>query len=214
MSRGYVLTPLAETDPDDIWDYAAQRFGFDVADEVLESLHRAFRFLAEHPDAGHAPEDIAPSPYSFWPVGPSLIAFRPDVRPVQVIRVARGERDWSGRLLDVGGTDGGAGSTPGTGRVPQGKPPLEPQSAGVARNAIEAVEHLDQPAPQVVPDQELDGHLALAALGPGDDAAHPQQPAQHLLLRPGRHELSRFEGERYRLWMPCSVFAGPTGVSR
>ena len=54
---------------------------------------------------------------------------------------------------------------------------------GVARNAVEAVEHLDQPAPKVVPDQELDGHLALAALGLGDDAAHPGQAAQHLLLR-------------------------------
>ena len=53
MSRGYILTPLAETDPDDIRNYAAQRFGFDVADEVLEPLHRAFRFLAEHPDAAH-----------------------------------------------------------------------------------------------------------------------------------------------------------------
>ena len=97
MSRGYVLTTLAETDLDDIWDYAAQRFGFDVADEVLESLHRAFRFLAEHPDTGHPREDIAPSPYSFWPIGPSLIAFR----SVQIVRVVRGERDWSGLLPEA-----------------------------------------------------------------------------------------------------------------
>ena len=54
---------------------------------------------------------------------------------------------------------------------------------GVARHAVEAVEHLDEPAPQIVPDHELDGHLALAALGLGDDAAHAGQPAQHLLLR-------------------------------
>ena len=53
----------------------------------------------------------------------------------------------------------------------------------IARNAVEAVEHLDQPAPKVVPHQELDGHLALAALGLGHDAAHPRQAAKHLLLR-------------------------------
>ena len=41
MNRGYVLTPLAEADLDDIWDYVAERFGYDVADDVLESLHRA-----------------------------------------------------------------------------------------------------------------------------------------------------------------------------
>ena len=96
MNRGYVLTPLAEADLDDIWDYVAERFGFDLADGVLESLHRAFRLLAENSEIGHFREDIAPPPYSFWSLGPSLIVLRPDVRPVQIVRVVRGERDWSG----------------------------------------------------------------------------------------------------------------------
>lgn len=98
MSREYVLTQLAETDLDQTWDYVAERFGFDVADRVLDSLHDAFRLLAENPDIGHSREDIAAPPYSFWSVGPSLIAFRPDVRPIQIVRVVRGERDWSGIL--------------------------------------------------------------------------------------------------------------------
>ena len=101
MSRGYVLTQLAEADLGQTWDYVAARFGFDVADRVLESLHNAFRLLAENPDIGHIREDIAAPPYSFWPVGPSLIAFRPDVRPIQIIRVVRGERDWSGVLPEI-----------------------------------------------------------------------------------------------------------------
>ena len=101
MNRGYVLTPLAEADLDDIWDYVAERFGYDLADDVLESLHRAFRLLAENPDIGHIREDIAPPPYSFWPIGPSLVALRPDVRPVQIVRVVRGERDWSGLLPEA-----------------------------------------------------------------------------------------------------------------
>ena len=41
MNRGYVLTPLADADLDDIWDYVAERFGYDLADDVLESLHSA-----------------------------------------------------------------------------------------------------------------------------------------------------------------------------
>jgi plasmid stabilization system protein ParE len=98
MTAGYSLTPLAEGDLDDTWDYVADRFGFDVADGVLDSLHRAFQLLAENPEIGHAREDIAPLPYSFWPVGPSLIAYRPDVQPVQIVRVVRGARDWQGLL--------------------------------------------------------------------------------------------------------------------
>ena len=61
---GYVLTPLAEADLDGIWDYVAERFGFDVADRVLDSLHDAFRLLAENPGMGHIREDIAPPPCS------------------------------------------------------------------------------------------------------------------------------------------------------
>lgn len=37
MTARYVLTPLAEADLDTTWDYAAERFGFDIADLVLES---------------------------------------------------------------------------------------------------------------------------------------------------------------------------------
>jgi toxin ParE1/3/4 len=96
MTPRYVLTPLAEADLDAIWDYAAERFGFDVADRVLDSLQTAFRLLAENPGIGHARDDIAPAPYSFWSVGPALIAFRPDAKPLQIVRVVRGERDWTG----------------------------------------------------------------------------------------------------------------------
>ena len=97
MTTRYVLTPLAEADLDQTWDYAAERFGFEVADRVLESLHRPFGF-AENPEIGHAREDLAPAPCSFWPVGPSLIAFRPDLKPIQIVRVVRGERDWTGLI--------------------------------------------------------------------------------------------------------------------
>ena len=60
MNRSYVLTPLAEADLYDIWDYVAERFGFDLADGVLESLHHAFRLLAlaESPGIEHIREDI------------------------------------------------------------------------------------------------------------------------------------------------------------
>ena len=42
MNRGYVLAPLAKADLDDVWNYLAERFGFDVAAGMLESLHRTF----------------------------------------------------------------------------------------------------------------------------------------------------------------------------
>jgi plasmid stabilization system protein ParE len=56
MTARYTLTPLAESDLDDVWDYVAAIFKFDVADQVLDSLYRAFKLLAENPDIGLARE--------------------------------------------------------------------------------------------------------------------------------------------------------------
>lgn len=98
MTARYALTRLAESDLDQTWDYVAEHFGVDVADRVLDSFHDAFKLLGQNPDIGHSREDLAPHPYLFWPVGPSLIAYRPDVRPVQIVRVVRGEREWTGLL--------------------------------------------------------------------------------------------------------------------
>lgn len=65
MTTRYGLTPLAESDLDQTWDSVAERFGFDAADRVIDSLESAFRLLAENPAIGHSREDIAPPPYSF-----------------------------------------------------------------------------------------------------------------------------------------------------
>ena len=36
MTAAYFLTPLAEGDLDDTWDYVADRFGFDVSEMTAE----------------------------------------------------------------------------------------------------------------------------------------------------------------------------------
>ena len=63
---------LAETGLDQTWDYVAERFGFDVADRVPESLHDAFRLLAENPGHGaRAGKDIA-APSVLVPAGRAI----------------------------------------------------------------------------------------------------------------------------------------------
>jgi plasmid stabilization system protein ParE len=62
MTARYVLTPLAESDLGDTWDYVAEHFGFDLADRALDALERAFRLLAENPDIGHSREELGALP--------------------------------------------------------------------------------------------------------------------------------------------------------
>ena len=98
MNRGYVLTPFAEADLDDIWDYVAERFGFDLADGVLESLHRAFRLLAENLEIGHTGRTLLLRPIRSGPSGHGSSHFVRTFVQCKSFRVVRGERAWSGHL--------------------------------------------------------------------------------------------------------------------
>ena len=67
MQARYTLTPEAEAD--------------------LTSL------LSENPGVGHVREDLTDKPVNFWVVHSYLIVFRPETRPLQIVRVLSGYRD-------------------------------------------------------------------------------------------------------------------------
>jgi plasmid stabilization system protein ParE len=91
MSR-FVLTPAARADLTEIFDYIAQDSP-DAAHRVLEELRAAMKKLARMPDMGHFRRDLASEPLRFWPVYSYLIIYRPEARPIQVVRVLHGARD-------------------------------------------------------------------------------------------------------------------------
>ncbi len=90
--KPYQLTPAAEADLDEIFEYirsdspAATR-------RVLVRVREAMRRLAEYPRIGHVREDLADRSLRFWPVYSYLIVYRPESRPLQIIRVLHGARD-------------------------------------------------------------------------------------------------------------------------
>ena len=88
----YVLTPLAEDDLLDIGRYIAND-SLEGASRVLNELNQAMTLLARQPLIGHRRLDLAAEPYRFWPVCSYLIIYRPDITPLQIIRVLHGARD-------------------------------------------------------------------------------------------------------------------------
>jgi len=78
MTARYVLTFQARQDLAEIGSSIAERDGAVPAEHVLEKFREAFRFLAEHPGAGHVREDLtADSALRFWVVFSYLVAFVP-----------------------------------------------------------------------------------------------------------------------------------------
>ena len=91
MNR-FVLTPAADQDLNDIWDYIAAD-NIDAANRVLDALEATFSRLAEGPALGHYREDLADKRHRFETVFSYLIVYRWETRPLQIIRVLHGARD-------------------------------------------------------------------------------------------------------------------------
>jgi toxin ParE1/3/4 len=91
MSR-FVLTPAASADLLEIVDFLREESP-DAARRVLRKLRDSMGKLARTPGMGHLREDLADEPLKFWPVYSYLIIYRPDTRPLQIVRVLHGARD-------------------------------------------------------------------------------------------------------------------------
>ena len=64
-----------------------------AARRVLSKLRDATRRLEEMLGMGHIREDLADEPLRFWSVCSYLIVYRPETRPIQIVRVLHGSRD-------------------------------------------------------------------------------------------------------------------------
>jgi plasmid stabilization system protein ParE len=87
-----VLTPLAERDVADIWDYIAAD-NIDAADRVVGEIEGACKRLARAPATGHYREELADKRHRFHLVYSYLIVYRWQAKPMEVLRVLHAARD-------------------------------------------------------------------------------------------------------------------------
>lgn len=88
----FLLSPAARLDLLDIWEYIA-RDSVEAADRVIEKIHSEIRELARQPGLGHFRRDLADEPLRFWRVYAYLIIYRPETRPLEVVRVLSAYRN-------------------------------------------------------------------------------------------------------------------------
>jgi len=90
--KGFVLTPRAKQDIEDIWYYIADE-DIENADKVLDALEAAMVKLAKNPGIGHWREELADKRHRFFLVYSYLIVYRHETKPLQIIRVLHAARD-------------------------------------------------------------------------------------------------------------------------
>jgi plasmid stabilization system protein ParE len=104
----YRITPAADADLEAAWLYVAEHSGETAADQFEDDLHRAMQRLVDMPGIGHVRGDLADESLRFFGVHKLLIVYRPETRPIQIVRVLHGPRDILAILRDDLGKGGGS----------------------------------------------------------------------------------------------------------
>jgi plasmid stabilization system protein ParE len=88
----FVLSPAAQNDLHDIWDFIA-RDSVSAADRVFDEIIEMMNTLADMPGMGHRRDDLADETLRALSVRSYLIVYRPDAVPLEVVRIVSGYRD-------------------------------------------------------------------------------------------------------------------------
>lgn len=89
----YRISPRARADLDEIWRYLAQESGIARAEHILEEIRRAVVRLSEMPGMGHHRDDLPDMSFRCWSVKNYLVVYKPQPRPIRVVRIVSGYRD-------------------------------------------------------------------------------------------------------------------------
>jgi toxin ParE1/3/4 len=92
MSR-YIVSPKAEQDLSEIWDYTANRWGVDQAEAYIRLIQLAIETVAEDPRKGRRCDEVRAG-YRKYPAGSHMVMYRDADTGIDVVRVLHGRMDF------------------------------------------------------------------------------------------------------------------------
>lgn len=93
MKGRYLLSPAAQADLEQIWDYTHDRWGVDQAEDYLRELQRAINRIAANPWIGRACDEIRPG-YRKLAAGSHTLFYRVTAEDViDVVRILHQRMD-------------------------------------------------------------------------------------------------------------------------
>ncbi len=97
---GYLLSPAAQADLSDIWDYTAHNWGVTQAERYILGIREACEALADGRRKGRSADDIRPG-YRKLPVGSHVLFFRiTSDGEIDVVRILHQRMDVAGRFTE------------------------------------------------------------------------------------------------------------------
>ena len=97
MKGGYVLSPRAQTDLEEIWDYTEGRWGVIQAEIYIRQLWQHIEMIAAKPTIGRSCPEIREG-YFKYPSGSHLLFYRLIDGGVDVVRILHERMDLAQHL--------------------------------------------------------------------------------------------------------------------
>jgi toxin ParE1/3/4 len=94
---GYVLSPRAQADIDEIWEYTAERWDVSQADRYVLQITQTIENLARDPRRGRTCDHIRVG-YRRYPAGAHVVFFRVVADGIDVVRVLHRRMDFERHL--------------------------------------------------------------------------------------------------------------------
>ncbi len=93
----YDLSAEAQNDLFEIWRHIADD-SVELANRIETEFYELFASLGRMPGLGHTRIDLTKRPVLFFPLYSFLIVYQPNMKPIRVMAVLRGSRDFK-RIL-------------------------------------------------------------------------------------------------------------------
>ena len=96
MTR-FILSPRAQADLNEIWDYTAKHWGMEQAEVYVRQLETAIKSVAADPQLGRSCDGIRAG-YKKYPAGSHVLFFRLTGAGIDVIRILHRRMDFDHHL--------------------------------------------------------------------------------------------------------------------
>ncbi|WP_176473875.1 type II toxin-antitoxin system RelE/ParE family toxin [Actibacterium ureilyticum] len=87
------LTPAAEKDLDEIWDFTVRTWSVQQAETYLRGMQQAFLRIAEQPERAREMRDISP-PVRLYRYQSHIIIYRAEDKMLNIVRIAHMRQNW------------------------------------------------------------------------------------------------------------------------
>ena len=97
MMQHYTLSPRAQSDLDEIWDYTERHWGIDQAEMYIRLLWRDIEAITANPTIGRACPEVRAGYYKFRS-GSHILFFRLSKHGIDVVRILPQRMDFEQHL--------------------------------------------------------------------------------------------------------------------